>query len=197
MVVGDFNLHHLLADTLCTLHHGEYRLSNPYFDRASEHCFSLLNQPCLYSNISFSHGAWPSLLDLSFDNELLSPSVVRWDTAVPSTRSDHVPILISFDSPRFRPPDPSPNWAKRDRSTILPTVPALVPPPLPSSCPASGFEKWFDTHLNRVHSLITSNTPLSRPFPRSKPWWSPLLSDLRAALHCAARTNKSYRDPYD
>ena len=38
---------------------------------------------------------------------------------------------------------------------------------------------------------------MSCPSPRSKPWWSPLLSHLRTAFHSASQTYKSSRDPYD
>jgi len=38
---------------------------------------------------------------------------------------------------------------------------------------------------------------VSRPSPRSKPWWSPLLSHLRSAFHSASRTYRSSRDSYD
>ena len=38
---------------------------------------------------------------------------------------------------------------------------------------------------------------MSRPSPRSKPWWSPFLSQLRSAFHSASRSYKSSRDLYD
>ena len=106
-------------------------------------------------------------------------------------------MVISFCSPKFRPPDPTPNWAKTNWDSILPQLPSLVPPPPPPSCSVSVFDEWFDTHSNRIRTLITSNTPVSRPSPRSKPWWSPLLSSLRQAFHSASRSFKSSRDSYD
>ena len=197
LVLGDLNIHHPSSDPLRTLDPTELSVSHPYFSLASERNFSLLNQPGVFTYFPFTHSSRPSVLDMAFANSHLSPAFSRWDTPLPSTGSDHVPILISFCSPRFRPPDPSPNWAKTYWNTILPQRPSLVPPVPPPSCPVSVFEEWFDTHSNKIRSLITSNTPTSRPSPRSKPWWSPLLSSVRQAFHSASRSFKSSRDPYD
>ena len=128
---------------------------------------------------------------------IASTSLLPWDTPLPSTCSDHVPVLISFCSPKFRPPDPSSNWAKTNWGSILPLLPSLIRPPSPPSCPVSVFEKWFDTQSSQVKTLIISNTLISRPSPRSKPWWTPLLSSLRQAFHSASRSYRTSRDPYD
>ena len=158
-------------------------VSHPYFSLASERGFSLLNQPGVYTYFPFTHSSRPPVLDQAFSNSLLAPAFTRWDTPLPSTGSDHVPVVISFCSPKFRPPDPTPNSAKSDRASILPQLPSLVPPSRPLSCPVSVFEDWFDTHSNTVRTLITSNTPVSRPSLKSKPWWSPLLSSLRQTFY--------------
>jgi len=92
MVVGDLNLHHPAADPLRTFDSGEYNLSHPYYSQASEHGYSLLNQPRLYTYFPFTHNARPSVLDLTFANGPLFPSFSRWDTPLPSTGSDHVPV---------------------------------------------------------------------------------------------------------
>jgi len=197
MVVGDFNLHHAAADPLRTFDSKEYNLSHPYYSQASEHGYSLLNQPGLYTCFPFAYNARLSVLDLAFANGPLFLSFPHWETPLPSTSSDHVPVLITLESPRFRLPPPSPNWSKTDWSSILPVLPSLIPPPPPPVCSSSAFEEWFDTHANRVRTLISSNTPVSRPSPRSKPWWSPSLSHIRSAFHSASRTYKSSRDSYD
>ena len=197
LVLGDLNIHHSSSDPLRILDPSELSVSHPYFALSSERGFSLLNQPGVYTYFPFTHSSRPSVLDLAFANSFLSPAFNRWDTSLPSTGSDHVPVVISFCSPKFRPPDPSPNWAKTDWGSILPLLPSLVPPPPPLSCPVSVFEEWFETHSNRVKTLITSDTPVSRPSPRSKPWWTPLLSSLRQAFHSASRSYRSSRDPYD
>jgi len=197
LVVGDLNLHYPAANPLRTFDSKEYNLSYPYYSHASEHSYSLLNQPGLYTYFPFAHNARPSILDLSFANGPHFRSVSKWDTPLPSTGSDHVTVLFTLDSPRFRLPAPSPNWSKTDWSSVLPVLPSLIPPPPLAVCSSSTFENWFDTYPDRVRALITSNTLMSRLSPRSKPWWSPLLSHLRSALHSASRAYKSSRDPYD
>ena len=197
LVLGDFNIHHPFSDPLRAHGPREMSVSHPYFSLASERGFPLLNQPGVYTYFPFTHSSRPSVLDLAFSNSSLVPAFSKWDTPLPSTGSDHVPVVISLCSPKFRPPDPTPNWAKTDWDTSLPQLPSLVPPPPPPSCPLAVFEEWFDVHASRVKTRITSNTPVSRPSPRSKPWWSPLLSSLRQAFHSASRSFRSSRDPYD
>jgi len=104
MVVGDLNLHHPAADPLRTFDSREYNLLYPYYSQASEHGYSLLNQPGLYTCFPFAYNARPSVLDLAFTNSPLFPSFSCWDTPLPSTGSDHVPVLITLESPRFRLP---------------------------------------------------------------------------------------------
>ena len=197
LVLDDLNIHHSSSDPLRILDPGDLSISPPYFSLPSSRGFSLLNQPGVYTYFPFAHARRPSVLDLAFANSPRFPAFSAWDTPLPSTGSDHVPIMISFSSHRFHPPPPAPNWSKTNWDAILPLLPSLVPPPPSPSCPVSVFEDWFETHSSRVKSLITTNTPTSRPSPRSKPWWSPLLSSLRQAFHTAARTYKSSRDPYD
>ena len=197
LVLGDLNIHQSSSDPLRVLNPRELSVSHPYFSLASERDFSLLNQPGVYTYFPFTHSSRPSVLDLALANFKLTPAFSKWDTPLPSTGSDHVPVIISFCSPKFRPPDPSLNWAKTDWDTILPQLHCLVPPPPPPSCPVAVFEDWSDTHSSRVKTLIISNTPTSRPSPRSKPWWSPLLSSLRQAFHSASRSYRASRDPYD
>ena len=196
LVLGDLNIHHHSSDLLRILDPSELSVSHLYFSLSSEREFSILDQPGVYTYFPFTHSSRPSVLDLAFTNSLLSPAFNKWDTLLPSTGSDHVPVVICFSSLKFRPQDRFPNWAKTVWESILPLLSSLVLPPPPPSCPVSVFEVWFETHSNRVKTLITSNTPVSRPSPRSKPWWTPLLSSLRQAFHSASRSYRSSRDPY-
>ena len=41
-------------------------------------------------------------------------------------------------------------------------------------------------------ALLLKDTPLSRPSPRSKPWWTPLLTTLRKEYHKALRNMKKH-----
>ena len=141
LVVGDLYLHHRAADPLRTFDSRVYNLSHPYYSHASECGYSLLNQPGLYTCFPFAHNARPSVLDLPFGNGPFFPSISEWDTPLPSTGSNHVPVLITLASPRFRPPAPSPNWLKTDWSSILPALPSLVPPPPPAVCSSYPFEE--------------------------------------------------------
>ena len=109
LVLGDLNIHHSSSDPLRILDPSELSVSHPYFSLSSEREFSLLNQPGVYTYFPFMHSSRPSVLDLAFPNSLLSPAFNKWDTPLPSTGSNHVPVVISFCSPKFRPPDPSPN----------------------------------------------------------------------------------------
>ena len=197
LVLGDLNIHHSSSDPLRVLDPSELSVSHPYFSLSSSRGFSLLNQRGVYTYFPFPHSGKPSVLDLAFANSLLVPAFSAWDTPLPSTGSDHVPVVIYFSSPKFRPPPPSPNWSKTNLEAILPQLPSLVPPPPPPSCPVSVFEDWFETYSSKVKALATTNTPTSWPSPRSKPWWSPLLSSLRQAFHTTARAYKTSRDPYD
>ena len=141
LVLGDLNIHHSSSDPLRILDPSELSVSHPYFSLSSERDFSLLNQPGVYTYLPFTHSSRPLVLDLAFANSLLSPAFNKWDTPFPSTGLDHVPVVISFCSPKFRPPDPSPNWAKTNWECILPLLPSLVPPRPPPSCPVSVFEE--------------------------------------------------------
>ena len=197
LVLGDLNIHHSSSDPLRVLDPGELSISHPYFSLATSRGFSLLNEPGVYTFFPFAHLRRPSVLDLAFANSPWFPAFGGWDTPLPSTGSDHVPVVISFSSSKFCPPAPSPNWSKTNWDAVLPLPPSLVPPPPPRSSPVSVFEDWFETKSSRVKALITTNTPSFRPSPRSKPWWSPLLSSLRQAFHTTSRSYKSSRDPYN
>ena len=58
-------------------------------------------------------------------------------------------------------------------------------------------EAWFDWHLSRLTTLLTSHTPTKRPSYRSKPLWFPLLSLLRKEFHSPTRKACSAHMPAD
>jgi len=60
--------------------------------------FAQLNCPGVYPRFPPSGKACPSLIDLAFANPLLLPLVKGWDTSLPSTGLDHVPITIILAS---------------------------------------------------------------------------------------------------
>ena len=165
LVLGDLNIHHPSSDPLRTLDPRELSVSHPYFSLASDRDFSLLNQPGVFTYFPFTHSSRPLVLDLAFANSHLSPAFNRWVTPLPSTGSDHVPILISFCSPKFHPPDPSPNWVKTDWDAILPQLPSLVPPPLPPLARNLSLRNG-PTFIPTRSSLLSSRIPQSPGLPQ-------------------------------
>ena len=114
LVVGDFNIHHPLPDPLRSHSAEELATSFPYFSRSSELGFGLLNLPGVYTRFPLGGSGRPSVLDLAFASPLLLPFCQTWDTPLPSTGSDHVPVQIILSHSFTSPPPPSPNWALTD-----------------------------------------------------------------------------------
>ena len=114
LVVGDFNIHQPLPDPLRSHSADELATSFPYFSRSSELGFSLLKQPGFYTRFPLRGSGRPSFLYLSFAFSLLLPFCLTWDSPLPSTGSDHVPVQIILSHPLTSPPPPSPNWSLTD-----------------------------------------------------------------------------------
>ena len=178
LVVGDFNIHHPLPDPLRSHSAEELATSFPYFSRSSELGFGLLNQPGVYTRFPLGGSGRPSVLDLSFASPLLLPFCQTWDTPLPSTGSDHVPVQIILSHLFTSPPSPSPNWSLTDWPALVPLLKDFTGSPPPSLPTRLSLEAWFNRHLSRLTTLLTSHTPTKRPSYRSKPWWSRLLSLL-------------------
>ena len=197
LVVGDFNIHHPLPDPLRSHSAEELATSFPYFSRSSELGFGLLNQPGVYTRFPLGGSGRPSVLDLSFASPSLLPFCQMWDTPLPSTGSDHIPVQIILSHPFTSPPLPSPNWSLTDWPVLAPLLKDFTVPPPPSLPTRLSLEAWFDRHLSPLTTLLTSHTPTKRPSYRSKPWWSPLLSLLRKEFHSASRKARSSHLPTD
>ena len=197
LVVGDFNIHHPLSDPLRAHSSEELALSLPYFSRASELGFELLNVPGVFTRFPLRGSSRPSVIDLSFASPRLAPFCHHWDTSLPSTGSDHVPITITFPHPVLSPPMPSPNWALNNGDSLTPLLGDLVFPAPPQLPTRLSLEAWFDRHLSTLTSLLTSHTPVKRPSHRSKPWWSPLLTILRREFHSASRVARASHLTFD
>ena len=135
LVVGDFNINHPLSDPLRSHSDEELVTFFPYFSRSSELGFGLLNQPGIYTRFPLGGYGRPSVLNLSFASPSLLPFCQTWDTSLPFTGSDHVPVQIILSHPLSSPPPPSLNWSLMDWPALVPllkdfTVPQ--PPPLPT-----------------------------------------------------------------
>jgi len=107
LVVADLNIHNPLAYPLRSFSSQEVSSSTPYFELAALGGFALLNSPGVYTRFPRSGKARPSVIDLAFANPLLLPFVQGWETSLPSTGSDHVPITILLASPSSDPAPPS------------------------------------------------------------------------------------------
>jgi len=137
--LGDFNTHHPTADPLRSFKEDELATFVPYFDRATELGFSLLNTPGVYTLFSMSHVRRPGVLDLAFACPLLMPYVSEWSNPLPSTGSDHIPILLRVDAPLFSAPLPKPNWALTDWPRVDEALKSIqVPPPPHPDLPLLG-----------------------------------------------------------
>jgi len=96
LVLGDRNIHNPLSDPLRHFSHREISSSPPYFEKAAESRFALLNPPGEYTRFPLVGKARPSVIDLAFANPSLLPLVKSWEASLPSTGSDHIPITITI-----------------------------------------------------------------------------------------------------
>jgi len=169
LTLGDLNIHHPTADPLRVFKEDEIATLSPYFDRATDLGFPLLTTPGVFTRCSMSLIGRPGVLDLAFAFPLLSPYFSEWSDPLPSTGSDHIPILLRFEAPLFRAPPPTPNWALSDWASLESSLKATRishPPLLPTTC---SLDVWFKTNLDRVASQFALHTPLKRVTFRSNP----------------------------
>ena len=194
LVARDFNIHNHAVDPLRVTTRSEEKASAPYFNRATDLAYSLLNTPGVYTRFPLSGTFRPSAIDLAFANPLIRPAFQSWDaTTLPSTASDHVPILIHLAAQTDARAPPRPMWDKADRECLEGPLKNLrVPPPPPSPSPDQ-LDTWFAHSLDSLVATIRLHTPTSRPSPKSKPWWTPSLTVLRKEYAKACRLAKKYR----
>ena len=195
LTLGDLNIHPHTSDPLRVFKEDEIATSAQYFDRATEPGFSLLNTPGVFTRFSMSLVGRPGVIDLAFACPLLAPYFTEWSDPLPSTGSEHIPILLRFEAPLFRAPPPSPNCALSDWTALESSLKATAimrPLSLPTT---RSLDIWFKTNLDKVRAQFALHTPLKRVAYRSKPWWTDLLSLLRKAYNSALRSSK--RDRHD
>jgi len=119
---------------------------------------------------------------------LLAPYFSEWSDPLPSTGSDHILILLSFNAAQFRGPPPQANWARTDWPQVHEALKSRrSPPPLPTS---RSLGVWFDTNLNKISTTFALQTPLKWVIHRFKPWWTTRLSALRKAYNSTLRASK-------
>ena len=134
LVVGDLNIHNALADPLRHFSHREIASSTPYFEKAAEAGFALLNPPGEYTRFPLVGNARPSVIDLAFANPPLLPLIKSWEASLPSTGSDHVPITITLAPPSLSQKPPRPRWEDTHWETLDPIVKGFKVPAAPP-CP--------------------------------------------------------------
>jgi len=169
LALGNFNLHHPLADPCHSLSEREFTISVPYFDVAFDVPYHLLNTPRVYTQFPFDTISRPSVLDLSFTNTAVSPLVSSWDTPLLSTGSDHVPCVITLEPPTIMLPPATPHWALLDLDGVEEVLNAFTTLACPARPTPNSLSRWFDISSARLTSLLTSHALSKRPCPRSKP----------------------------
>jgi len=131
LVAGDFNIHNAATDPSRLLSAKEESESTPYFDRATDLGFTLLNTPGVYTRFPFTRTHRLSAIDLAFANGHMFPAFRSWDaSSLPSRGSDHAPILISLRPPSPHNDRPRPRWQDADWPGLTDRFENwLVPPP--------------------------------------------------------------------
>jgi len=133
LVAGDFNIHNAATDPFRVLSSKEERESAAYFDRASDLGFTLLNTPGVDTRFPSSGAHRPSAIDMAFANPHMTAAFRSWDaSSLPSTGSDHAPILIAFHPPSPHNDEPRPRWQEADLASLTDKLKGWLVPPPPS-----------------------------------------------------------------
>ena len=194
--MGDLNIHNPLSDSLRHFSHQEISSSTPYFEKAAESGFALLNPPGEYTRFPLVGKARPSVINLAFTNPPLLPLVKSWEASLPSTGSDHIPITITLAAPSRNHKPPRPHWADTDWETLELIVKNFKVPAAPWCPTPPQLDEWMSESLNHLVSLLKEHTPVSRPSHHSKPWWTPDLTILHREYHKAARAARKHDTPH-
>jgi len=196
LALGDLNIHNPLSDPLRHFSHREIASSTPYFEKAAEPGFALLNPPGEYTRFPLVGNARPSVIDLAFANPTLLPLIKSWEASLPSTGSDHIPITITLAPPALNQKPPRPRWEDTDWETLDPIVKGFKVTTAPPCPTPPQLDEWMSESLNRLVALLKEHTPGSRPSHHSKPWWTAHLTILRREYHKATRTAKKHDTPH-
>jgi len=143
LVLGDLNIQNPLSDPLRHFSHREISCSTPYFEKAAESGFALLNPPGEYTRFPLVGNARPSVIDLTFANPPLLPIIKSWEVSLPSTGSDHIPITITLAAPSPNQKPPRPRWADTDWETLEPIIKGFKVPPAPPCPTPLQLDEWM------------------------------------------------------
>ncbi|PWW78363.1 hypothetical protein C7212DRAFT_364433 [Tuber magnatum] len=170
LVLENFNIYHPLSDLMRDFPSSKLSTSTPYFTRASDLGFSLLNTSGEFTRFPFRTPARPGVLDLTFANHFLALFFESWSLPYGSTGLDHVPVPISFSAPFYQLFSLKLNWPSTDWVAVKPLLATfyyLAPPFLPSG---SGLDVEFEAVFTKLTHVLIVHTPSNRPYPHSKPW---------------------------
>ena len=196
LVAGDFNIHNAATDPSRPLSAREEKESAPYFGRATDLGFTLLNTPGVYTRFPFTGTHRPSAIDLTFANPHMFPAFRSWDaSSLPSKGSDHVPISILIRPPSPHDDSPRPRWQETNWPGLTDRLKNWLVPPSTDTPSPNQLDQWFSSALSALTTTIERDTPRSRPSPKSKAWWTPLLTSLRKEFSRATRRAKKLRSP--
>ena len=197
LVVGDFNIHYPSAEPLRSHNFSELQASFPYFSRAAEFGYTLLNTLGVHTRFPLKGSFRSSVLDLAFAATTLILFFQEWATDLPSPGSDHVPIMIKLANQITTPPPLAPNWIRTDWASLEPQLKEARVPSPPDLLTRNAFENWFNSHLTTLVPLLKAHTPLCRPSITVKLWWSPLLTKLWKECHSSSRKAQASNAPQD
>ena len=175
LVAGDFNIYDPAADSLHVISSTEERKSAPYFDLATDPGYTLLKTLWAFTQYPQSGEQRPSVIDFAFANPHMFSPFKCWDaTSLPSTGSDHVPIVITLASRSQTLTAPRPKWDETDWlsletplcSFIVPSRPINPSPPQLDHCSSSSIKVL--TAL--VRSVTQPRDSLRTPSPGGLPF---------------------------
>jgi len=113
----------------------------------------------------------------------------------PLRESDHAPILISLRPPSPHNDKPRPRWQEVDWPRLTDKLKGWQVPPPPDTPSPNQLDQWFSSALSTLTTTIEATVPHSCPSPRSKAWWTPLLTSLRKEFTKATRRAKKLQTP--
>jgi len=196
LVAGDFNINNGATNPTRLLFSKEERESAPYFERASDLGFTLLNTPGIYTSFPFTGTQRPSTIDLALANPQFVSAYRPWDaSSLPSTGSDHTPILISLSPSSPYNDQPRPRWQDADWPSVTEKLKNWLVPPPPDATSPNQLNQWCSLALSALTTAIEATRPRCRPSPRSKAGWTPLLTTLRKEFTKGSRTAKRLHTP--
>ena len=102
---------------------------------------------------------------------------------------------MTFATPTLLPPRPAPDWTRVDWAATYEELKLVTVLPPPQFLTARALDTWVDCYVTRIKRTLSLHTPMKSTCPRSKPWWSNLLSSLRKEHHKRTRAHKKNPNP--